>query len=75
MYAKGHAGTAQSGYSGKESNTNNAGNERPRNPKGQQPAYAHDYEFIKGGGSNEMFGKGHAGKKTPGISGKASQEG
>lgn len=75
MYGKGRTGTASSGVSGKESNSNDAGNARAENPKGERPAYAHDFTFQKGGGSSEMFGKGHAGKKTPGVSGKASQEG
>lgn len=75
MYGKGRAGTASAGVSGKERNDNDAGNARAENPKGERPGYAHDYTFQKGGGANEMFGKGHAGKKTPGTSGKASQEG
>ena len=75
MYEKGHAGTASAGVSGKESNSNNAGNTGPENRKGELESYGKGFTFQKGGGSNEMFGKGHAGKKAPGISGKASQEG
>jgi hypothetical protein len=30
-------------------------------------------EFFAKGGTTKMFGKGHANKKVPGISGKASQ--
>ena len=32
-------------------------------------------DFFAKGGDTKMFGKGHAGKKVPGISGKATQEG
>jgi len=71
MYGKGHVGSAQSGYSGKESNSSDTGT-RAKNAKGQYPAYAHDFTFLEGGHSNAMFGKGHATKATPGVSGKVS---
>jgi hypothetical protein len=75
MYGKGRTGGVQPGISGKESNSPSEHNAGPSNQKGQKPEYAHDYKFLEGGGSNKMFGKGHAGKATPGVSGKASQEG
>lgn len=75
MYGKGHAGEAPAGISGKESQESDAGMEGPKNRKGDLAGYGKGFTFQAGGGSNEMFGKGHAGKKVPGISGKATQEG
>lgn len=75
MYGRGTAHEAVPDYSGKQKNDGEEGSEGPKNRKGELESYAKGFTFPKGGGSNEMFGKGHAGKKVPGVSGKESQEG
>lgn len=74
MFEKGTAHDAQSGVSGKASNGGADGVVADR-IGGDKEAYTEGVRMADGGGSSEMFGKGHAGKKVPGISGKASQEG
>lgn len=74
MFEKGTAHEAQSGVSGKSSNGGADGVVADRiGPEHEE--YTSGVRMAEGGGSNEMFGKGHAGKKVPNISGKASQEG
>jgi hypothetical protein len=75
MFGKGHADPARSEYSGKASQGENEGASTNAPPSGEKDAYTSKIKMAKAGGSNEMFGKGHAGKKVPGISGKATQEG
>lgn len=75
MFERGTAHNAVPDVSGKPKQGGEEGNEGPKNRKGELESYGKGFTFQKGGGSNEMFGKGHAGKKVPGISGKASQEG
>lgn len=74
MFEKGTAHEAQSGVSGKASNGGASGVTADR-IGGEKEAYTEGVKMAEGGGSNEMFGKGHAGKKVPDISGKASQNG
>lgn len=74
MFEKGTAHAAQSGVSGKASNGGADGVVADRIGP-EKEAYTEGVRMADGGGSSEMFGKGHAGKKVPGISGKATQEG
>ena len=73
MFGRGTAHTALSDVSGKSDNGGEEGNSRAKDRKGEL-SVGKDFTFLDGG-SGKMFGKGHAGKKVPGISGKASQEG
>ena len=74
MFEKGTAHEALSGVSGKASNGGASGEVADRIGP-EKEAYTEGVRMAEGGGSNEMFGKGHAGKKVPNISGKATQEG
>jgi hypothetical protein len=74
MFEKGTAHEALSGVSGKASNSGKSGVTADRVGP-EKEAYTQGFEMAEGGGPNEMFGKGHAGKATPGISGKESQDG
>jgi hypothetical protein len=74
MFEKGTAHEAQSGVSGKAANGGADGVVADRIGP-EKEAYTEGVRMADGGGSSEMFGKGHAGKKVPGISGKATQEG
>jgi hypothetical protein len=74
MFERGTAHSAVSDVSGKPKQGGEEGNERAKDRKGELST-GKDFTFQKGGGSGRMFGKGHAGKKTAGTSGKESQEG
>jgi hypothetical protein len=74
MFGKGTAHEALSGVSGKSDNGGADGVVADRIGP-EKEAYTEGVRMADGGGSSEMFGKGHAGKKVPGISGKESQEG
>jgi hypothetical protein len=74
MFGKGTAHTALSDVSGKSDNGGTAGSE-PADKPYEHESYTDGVRYQEGGGSNEMFGKGHSGKKIPGISGKETQEG
>jgi hypothetical protein len=74
MFEKGTAHEAQSGVSGKAANGGADGVVADRIGP-EHESYTEGVRMADGGGSSEMFGKGHAGKKVPGISGKATQEG
>lgn len=73
MFGRGTAHSAVPDVSGKPSQGGEEGNSRAKDRKGEL-SVGKDFTFLDGG-SDHMFGKGHAGKKVPGISGKASQEG
>jgi hypothetical protein len=73
MFERGTAHSAIPDVSGKASNGGEEGNSRAKDRKGDL-SVGKDFTFLDGG-DGHMFGKGHAGKKVPGISGKASQEG
>lgn len=74
MFEKGTAHEALAGVSGKAANGGADGVVADR-IGGEKEAYTEGFRMAEGGGGNEMFDKGHAGKKVPGISGKASQAG
>lgn len=74
MFEKGTAHDAESGVSGKSANGGADGVVADRIGP-EKESYTEGVRMADGGGSSEMFGKGHAGKKVPGISGKATQEG
>jgi hypothetical protein len=73
MFGRGTAHSAESDVSGKSSNSGEEGNAKAKDRKGDLST-GKDYTFLEGG-KGKMFGKGHAGKKIPGVSGKATQEG
>lgn len=73
MFERGTAHSAVPDVSGKPSQGGEEGNSRAKDRKGELST-GKDFTFLDGG-KGKMFGKGHAGKKVPGISGKASQEG
>jgi hypothetical protein len=73
MFGRGTAHSAVPDVSGKPSQSGEEGNSKAKNRKGELST-GKDYTFIEGG-KGKMFGKGRAGKKTPGVSGKESQEG
>lgn len=74
MFERGTAHDALDGVSGKSANGGEDGVVATRIGP-EKEAYTEGVRMADGGGSNEMFGKGHAGKKVPDISGKATQEG
>ena len=74
MFGKGTAHSALSGVSGKADNGGTAGSEPASRIGTPNEAYTEGVRYLEGG-SGHMFGKGHAGKKVPGISGKETQEG
>ena len=74
MFGKGTAHAAESGVSGKSSNSGGSGVTADRIGP-EKEAYTEGFKMADGGKSGQMFGKGHAGKKIPGVSGKESQEG
>lgn len=73
MYGKGTAHEAIAGVSGKEANSG-AGGKAATRIGPSKSAYTEGVKMADGG-SQQMFTKGHAGKKVPGVSGKATQEG
>ena len=74
MFGKGTAHSALSGVSGKSDNGGTAGSEAADRIGTPNEGYTSGVRYIEGGDTH-MFGKGHAGKKVPGVSGKETQEG
>jgi len=74
MFGKGSTGKAAPGVSGKQSMSGAGEDGEKANRLFEADNYTRGVDYLHGGHGG-MFGKGHAGKKVPGISGKATQEG